>query len=70
MELDGYNKRHAVAFEYQGEQHYRPIYGEKALAQLKRNDERKRLICYRRGIKLIRIPYWKKDVGAFIRSKL
>lgn len=70
MELDGYNEEHQVAIEYQGQQHYQPIYGEDRFGWLRRNDERKRLICYRRGVLLIRVPYWKADVEGFLRDKL
>ncbi len=69
MELDGYNEEHRVAFEYQGQQHYNPIFGEIAFAVTTRNDDRKRKICKRRGVLLIRIPYWVRDVEAFIRTK-
>lgn len=70
MELDGYNEQHRVAFEYQGTQHYVPIFGRKAFEITKRNDERKRVLCYSRGILLIRVPYWKRDTPSFLRSKL
>lgn len=70
LELDGYNERHKVAFEYQGEQHYLPIYGRTALKTIQRNDERKRVLAYRNGVALIRVPYWKRDVEAFLRQKL
>jgi hypothetical protein len=70
LELDGYNARHKVAFEYQGEQHYQSLYGEATLTRTKRNDTRKRITCLRRGVQLICVPYWKRDVEAFIRSKL
>jgi hypothetical protein len=74
MELDGYNVRHQVAFEYQGQQHYRtvPKFGGKvaSLIEVKRRDERKRQLCRRHGVLLIRIPYWKTNVARFVRSKL
>lgn len=70
LELDGYNKRHQVAFEYQGYQHYQPRWSASSLAATKRRDERKRVACYRRGVLLIRIPYWKSDVADFVRGKL
>lgn len=71
--LDGYNQRHQVAFEYQGFQHYHPVEkwgGAKALLINRRRDVRKRVSCQRHGIRLICIPYWKRDVESFIRSKL
>lgn len=70
LELDGYNEEHRVAFEYQGEQHYQPLYGQKALSKLKKNDDRKRMLCRRYGVHLIRVPFWKRDAREFIRSKL
>jgi hypothetical protein len=73
MDLDGYNPRHQVAFEYQGVQHYHATSffgGAVKLQRTQRNDERKRQLCRRHGVLLIRIPYWKRDVEAFVRAKL
>jgi hypothetical protein len=71
MELDGYNERHALAFEYQGEQHYQPIYGKVALARIRANDERKRQLCRYWGVFLIRVPFWKRaSLEAFLSKKL
>lgn len=68
--LDGYNERHNTAFEYQGEHHYIPIHGIGSLRSHKRNDERKRSLCRLRGVKLIRVPYWKRDIKSFLLKKL
>jgi hypothetical protein len=54
LELDGFNEEHCIAFEYQGWQHYHPIHGEQKLKIIKRRDERKRLLCWRHGVLLIR----------------
>ena len=71
MELDGYNAQHALAFEYQGEQHYRPLYGKAALAKIKVNDERKRQLCRYWGVFLIRVPFWKRaSLETFLAKKL
>lgn len=70
LELDGYNEEHKVAFEYQGFQHYRPMFGDRSLVRTKKNDERKRLMCLRKGVALIRVPYFKKDLEGFIERKL
>lgn len=79
MELDGYNAKHQVAFEYQGEWHYQPHWsynskpkalGEAALIRQKLRDEKKRLRCHRTGILLIRVPYFKRDTESFIQAKL
>jgi hypothetical protein len=70
MELDGYNKKHQVAFEYQGEGHYLPVYGEKKLKKRKLADKRKRMLCSRNGVFLICVPYWKDDIEGFLKGKL
>jgi hypothetical protein len=70
LELDGYNVRHAVAFEYQGRQHYSPIWGQEELHKTQHRDECKRQLCRRNGVLLIRIPYWKTDVASFVAEQL
>ncbi|NVM29576.1 MAG: hypothetical protein HWN65_12110 [Candidatus Helarchaeota archaeon] len=61
MELDGYNEELALAFEYQGRQHYE--YNEyfhksmKDFEQRKADDKLKRELCKRNDITLIEIPY-------------
>jgi hypothetical protein len=70
MELDGYNVEQKLAFEYQGEPHYLPIFGASSLQRIKRNDERKRQLCRYHGVRLIRVPYWVEDIRAFLRRKL
>lgn len=61
MELDGYNEKLKLAFEYQGEQHYEfvPHY-HKTLEKLeirKKDDELKLTLCQEHGIILIQVPY-------------
>jgi len=79
MELDGYNAEHKVAFEYQGEWHYRPHWsytskpkalGYSALRRQKLRDHKKQMRGRRAGILLIRVPYFKRNVEAFIQAKL
>jgi len=60
LELDGYNKELALAFEHQGSQHYNldPIFSntvEKLAAQKKR-DALKLRLCEMNGVTLITIP--------------
>ncbi|MDS9471545.1 hypothetical protein [Sporosarcina pasteurii] len=62
LELDGYNKKLRLAFEYEGEQHYyfiKLFHREKEgfLAQ-KARDEEKRKLCKEQGLNLIEVPYW------------
>lgn len=76
LTLDGYNEKHKIAFEYQGHQHYQLVnFGgaqdtKARLHKRKLNDARKRIQCWRHGVKLIRIPYWIKNVDEFIKSRL
>ncbi|NVM53304.1 MAG: hypothetical protein HWN66_06335 [Candidatus Helarchaeota archaeon] len=61
MELDGYNKEIAIAFEYQGEQHYQyHKFFHKSLKDFeerKANDKLKKELCEKNGITLIEVPY-------------
>lgn len=74
LELDGYNEQLQIAFEYQGPQHYMIIppcvKTNDELAVLKRRDAKKRIMCYRRGVTLIVIPYYKRDIESFIVKTL
>ncbi|NML35452.1 zinc-ribbon domain-containing protein [Paraburkholderia antibiotica] len=61
MELDGYNEKLKLAFEHQGEQHYRPVAhfnrrGE-TLLRRQRDDERKLQLSEQRGITLVAVPF-------------
>ncbi len=48
-----------MAFEYQGEHHFRDIYHlGLPWHQQKQKDERKRKLCKENEITLIEIPYW------------
>lgn len=77
MELDRYYPRLELAFEYNGEQHYRPSFSKKNVrkeqkkvrAQQKR-DEHKREICQQKGVKLI--VFNRCDVLSlnFMKSKI
>lgn len=77
LELDGYNDRLRLAFEYQGQQHYyyQPGWAHRNVndfkAQLER-DRFKKARCEERGIALIRIPYTVSDTDLepFIRRNL
>ncbi|NVM55630.1 MAG: hypothetical protein HWN66_18160 [Candidatus Helarchaeota archaeon] len=61
MELDGYNQKLALAFEYQGFQHYHFVEffheTEGDFKQRVADDEKKRELCDQNGITLIEIPY-------------
>jgi hypothetical protein len=58
MELDGYNEEHRIAFEHQGEQHYRKSHyspTERDVDRRKKDDALKRKQCRQNNIKLIEI---------------
>lgn len=62
LELDGYNKDLNIAFEYNGEQHYKYIphfhrKGEIDIEKQKERDEKKIRLCIENNIDLIIIPY-------------
>lgn len=60
LELDGYCEELGLAFEHQGEQHYRAVTGlytdSDKLRQRRALDQRKRYLCKKRGICLVEIP--------------
>ena len=62
LELDMYNKDLKLAFEYNGIQHYEPIYGEKRLEISQRNDMEKNRLCEQNGVKLITIKHNDKKI--------
>lgn len=72
MELDGYCTNLGLAFEYNGEQHYRRhrVFSStaKALDRRMADDQRKAELCKENGVALIVIPYTlaKEDLGNFI----
>jgi len=62
MELDGYNKKLNLAFEYQGIQHYKynPHFhkDKKEFEKRKMEDKQKIEICKKKYILLIQVPYY------------
>ena len=64
MELDIWVPELSLAFEYQGEQHFRPIThwgGKGSFLQLIRRDNEKIIACDKAGITLIHINFdWDK----------
>ena len=59
MELDGYCKELRLAFEHQGEQHYRASFFDQSdedFSQRQTDDQDKVLLCRKRKIRLICIP--------------
>jgi hypothetical protein len=52
MELDMYIPKLNIAFEINGPVHYKPIYGQEVLNEIKKKDRTKQKICSKKGIKL------------------
>jgi len=73
IQFDVFLEQEKLAFEYQGEQHFRDIYalGSPQWKYVER-DEEKRVECKAHGITLIEIPYWwdfeKESLLATIHS--
>jgi hypothetical protein len=70
-QLDAFFPNLMIAFEYQGEQHYRQTVYDTKLTQ--KRDKEKRSLCESKGVTLIEIPYWwdgtRASLEATIRSK-
>ncbi len=59
--------------EYDGEQHYRPTLrygGEEKLRLVQERDRIKNEYCKRKGIRLIRVPWFIIDIDAYLDDKL
>lgn len=70
LELDGFNKELMIAFEYDGESHFNPVYGDESLNKTRKNDFLKDELCKKEGVTLIRIPYTVKDKEKYIKEEL
>ena len=75
LHLDGYNEELGLAFEYSGNQHYQivPFFHPQGQVNLDAQiwrDWQKKVLCYRKGVILITIPYCVVDLETFIKSTL
>lgn len=73
LELDGHCEELKLAFEYDGEQHFKPIDffgGEESFISRVKRDLVKNELCEKHGIMLIRIPYSIKDIENHIKGIL
>ncbi len=59
LPFDFYLEDYNLCIEYDGEQHYKNIFGDKSFKETKTNDEIKNNFCINSDIKLIRIPYYE-----------
>gem|GEM_PF-1277989 len=73
LELDIFVPSLALAFEYQGEQHFHPVEiwgGKAALAETRVRDERKRVLCVEAGVTLVEIDYTEPLTESYIRKRI
>lgn len=61
LPFDFYLTEYNTLIEFDGQQHYNPIYGNNTLMQVQERDCIKDNYCKTKNIKLIRIPYWDRD---------
>jgi very-short-patch-repair endonuclease len=73
LELDGYCEELKLAFEYDGEQHYRDVdcFKTTSIKTRQELDRIKTELCQTNGIHLIRIPYTqKRNLKKFIEAQI
>lgn len=73
LELDVYVPEKKIGFEYQGQQHYKPVEawgGEEALVKVQERDKRKKELCEDLQVKLIEVKYTEPLTEDHIISKL
>ena len=56
--FDFYLPEQNAVIEFDGKHHFKPIYGQDKLIEQKYKDKKKNEYCKRRGIKMLRIPYY------------
>ena len=57
LPFDFYLPSKKIAIEYDGQQHFLPVWGDIGLEKIKKTDRLKNIYCKKNNIKLIRIPY-------------
>lgn len=61
LPFDFYIPNYNLCIEYQGEQHYQPVYGNDSFERQQIHDRIKFDYCRNKCIDLLIIPYWEKD---------
>jgi hypothetical protein len=72
LPFDFYLTEKNILIEFDGQQHFVPVWGEEGLEKIQRTDKLKNQYCEKNGIKLIRIPYTmnKEDIEPYILQEL
>ncbi len=72
LPFDFYLPKINAIIEYDGQQHYIPVWGEETFKNLQRLDKIRNQYCKKNGIKLIRIPYTmnKEEIEPYILKEL
>jgi hypothetical protein len=78
LELDGYCEKLKIAFEYNGEQHYKPcrFFGDQTKENIIKRFERQQFrdalkskLCIEHGVRLVVVPYWEKNIEVFLEKQ-
>lgn len=75
LELDGYNEKLKLAFEFQGVQHrkYVPVFHQNGLSDFEsqiERDNKKRNLCKRHGVKLIEVEFVNTQLAKLTKNIL
>ena len=58
LKFDFYNKEKNLCIEFDGKQHFEPIFGDKSFKETQEHDKLKNAYCKENNINLLRMPYW------------
>jgi hypothetical protein len=72
LPFDFYLPEKNTLIEFDGQQHFTPVWGKEALEKIQRTDSLKNQYCKKNGIKLIRISYTmkKEEIEPYILKEL
>lgn len=71
LPFDFYLPDYNLCIEFDGEQHYKPKFGEESFRQTQKHDKIKNEYCKSHNIELLRIPYWDgSNSEQIIKNKL
>lgn len=71
LKFDFYLPQYNLCIEFDGEQHFSPVFGEEAFEGTKERDLIKNNYCSERSINLLRIPYWDiKNIDSIVENSI